>query len=84
MAIYALFAASRGINVCDCFGGCCGKRDNDDEEKSRSRLPLRSEDTYPHPDILQPAGGYRAYRHAQPVSHQPQQQDPVPLGYRGR
>jgi hypothetical protein len=52
MTFYALFAASRGINVCDCFGGCCGKRKNDDEEKSQSRLPSRSEDTYPHPDIL--------------------------------
>jgi len=99
LTIYALFAAYRGINVCDCFGGCFGKRDNDDDaEKGPSRLPSRSEDTYPYPDALQPVGGYRAYRPARPVSYEPQQQQqqqqvPPPLqertagrlqkGYRG-
>ncbi|KAH6868231.1 hypothetical protein BKA58DRAFT_458905 [Alternaria rosae] len=87
LTIYAIFAAYRGINVCDCFGGCFGKRDNDDDaEKGSPRLPSRSEDTYPHPDVLQPASGYRAYRPARPASYEPQQQQqqqqgplPVPV-----
>lgn len=45
--IYTLFATSRGINVCDCFGGCCGRSDGDDEEKSR--LPSRPSETCSHP-----------------------------------
>ncbi|CAG5152879.1 uncharacterized protein ALTATR162_LOCUS2947 [Alternaria atra] len=73
LIIYTLFAASRGINVCDCFGGCCGKHDDKDEESSRDRLPSRSEDTHPHPDVLKPGpgGGYRAYRPAHPVNDHP-------------
>jgi hypothetical protein len=40
MLVYTLIAASRGINVCDCFGCCCGR--DDDEEKPR--LPSRNSD----------------------------------------
>ncbi|CAN9361337.1 unnamed protein product [Alternaria alternata] len=65
LIIYTLLAASRGINVCDCFGGCCGKHD-DDDENVRERLPSRSDDTYPRPDVLHsgPGEGYKAYRPA--------------------
>ncbi|CAN9384746.1 unnamed protein product [Alternaria alternata] len=76
LIIYTLLAASRGINVCDCFGGCCGKH-HDDDENGRERLPSRSDDTYPRPDVLHsgPGEGYNAYRPARPSGDNP----PVPL-----
>ncbi|KAL1795991.1 hypothetical protein ACET3X_006215 [Alternaria dauci] len=80
LIVYTLYAASRGINVCDCFGGCCGKHDDDndnDEEKSREPLPSRSDDMCPHPGVLEtgPGEGYTAYRPAHPSGDHP----PVPL-----
>ncbi|KAG9195093.1 hypothetical protein G6011_00213 [Alternaria panax] len=78
LIIYTLFAASRGINVCNCFGGCCRKHDDDNDEE-RGRLPSRSDDTYPHPDAVAagPGGGYKAYRPARSSGdHRPV---PLPL-----
>jgi hypothetical protein len=43
MLIYTLIAASRGINVCDCFGGCCGR--DDDEEKNHLPSQLYNKNT---------------------------------------
>ncbi|KAF1835957.1 hypothetical protein BDW02DRAFT_617551, partial [Decorospora gaudefroyi] len=60
MIVYALYAASRGINVCNCFGGCCRKHDPDEE--NLSRLPSRSNDTYPYPDAVNPGPGTGYYR----------------------
>ncbi|EDU47973.1 predicted protein [Pyrenophora tritici-repentis Pt-1C-BFP] len=68
---YALFAASRGINVCNCCSDCFGKRDDDEEPGC---LPSRSSDTYPFPERNNPGPGTGYYRPARPLM-----QDPLPL-----
>ncbi|CAA9960496.1 hypothetical protein PTMSG1_03898 [Pyrenophora teres f. maculata] len=71
LLVYALFAASRGINVCNCCGGCFGKRDDDEDT---GRLPSRSSDTYPFPEGSNPGPGTGYYRPARPLM-----QGPLPL-----
>ncbi|RMZ71881.1 hypothetical protein GMOD_00009231 [Pyrenophora seminiperda CCB06] len=59
---YALFAVTRGVNVCDCCACHFGKR-NEEE----GRLPSRSSDTYPYPEGNNPGPGTGYYRPARPV-----------------